>query len=284
MDNLSLMENKKLERIAAKLRVMALEAMHEANYGYTGSVMSVMEIVAALYFGVINDRQVMRVDPKKSQWDERDFLVFSKGHAAPALYAALAQRGFFAEDELKYFAKVGGLLTGFPSVKIPGVDATTGSLGQGLSVSVGLALSLKLDKKPNKVYTILGDAELQEGQNWEAAMSAAHYRLDNMIAFVDRNKLQMDGRVAQIMEIDPIFEKFTSFGWYPIRIIDGHNFDMLLEAINKAWNVKRKPVVIICNTIKGKGIPFAEHKAAYSRSVLSDAEMEEVLPLLRAQV
>ncbi len=264
-----------LEKKAASLRIDALTAIHKANSGHTGGSMSCMDILVALYYG-----GVMRFDPKNPGWDKRDFFVMSKGHAAPALYAVLADLGFFPKDELDHLRQTGALLQGHPVVKIPGVEATTGSLGQGISVAVGLAMAIKADREERDVFVLLGDGELQEGQVWEAVMSAAHYRLENLVAIVDWNKLQIDGPCSGVMNVEPIADKFEAFGWKVIPLVSGHDIEELVFALEKAKNIARQPTVIVAPTVKGKGVPFAENKASYHGVALSEAEMREAIPLL----
>ncbi len=268
-----------LEKKAAQLRIDALTAIHKANSGHTGGSMSCMDILVALYYG-----GVLKFDPNMPQLPERDYFVLSKGHAAPALYAVLADLGFFDKSELDHLRQAGALLQGHPVVKIPGVEATTGSLGQGISAAVGLALAIKADREDRDVFVLLGDGELQEGQVWEAVMSAAHYRLDNLVAIVDRNKLQIDGPCSGVMNVEPIADKFESFGWKVIPLVSGHNIEEIVLALNKAKNIARQPTVIVAPTVKGKGVPFAENKASYHGVPLSEAEMEEVVPLLESKL
>lgn len=269
------MNIKELEKKAAQLRIDALTAIHKANSGHTGGSMSCMDILVALYYGGL-----LKFNPKKPGWDERDFLILSKGHSVPALYAVLSDLGYFPKSELNHLRQAGAMLQGHPVVKIPGIEASTGSLGQGLSVGVGLAQAIKLDKEDRDVWVVLGDGEIQEGQIWEAAMAAAHYRLDNLVAIVDYNKLQIDGPCSGVMNVDPIADKFEAFGWKVVPIVSGHDFDELLFGLNKAKNIARQPTVVIAPTVKGKGVPFAENKVSYHGAALSEAEMEEVIPLL----
>jgi len=265
-----------LDKKAATLRIDALTAIHKANSGHTGSSMSCMDILVALYYG-----GVMRIDPKKPQMPDRDYFVLSKGHGAPALYAILADLGFFDKSELDHLRQASALLQGHPVIKIPGIEATTGSLGQGISMAVGIALAIKADREDRDVFALLGDGELQEGQVWEAAMAAAHYRLDNLVAIVDHNKLQIDGPCSGVMNVAPIADKFEAFGWKVIPLVSGHNIEELVLAITKAKNIARQPTVIVAPTVKGKGVPFAENKVSYHGVALSEAEMAEVVPLLQ---
>lgn len=275
------MDFTELKKKAAQLRIDALTAIHKANSGHTGGSMSCMDILVSLYYGEVDGQKLLNVDPAKPRWDERDFFVMSKGHAAPALYAVLADLGFFDKSELDHLRQVGALLQGHPVVKIPGVEATTGSLGQGISVAVGLALACKMDREDRNVFALLGDGELQEGQVWEALMSASHYNLDNLVAFVDKNKLQIDGPCASVMNVEPIADKFEAFGWKVIPLVDGHDIEEIVYAIDKAKKVARQPVMILAPTVKGKGIAFAEGKVGYHGVALSEEEMEEAIPVLR---
>lgn len=270
-----------LHNKATELRIKCLEAIHKAKSGHTGGSLSVMDILVALYYAELPSGPIMKYDPKKPGWEDQDYLALSKGHAAPALYTILADLGFFDESELDYLRQVNAMLQGHPVHKIPGITVTTGSLGQGFAAAHGLALSLKLDRKPNRVFAILGDGELQEGIVWETAMSAAHYRTDNLTVLVDNNELQIDGFTRSVMNVEPIVEKFESFGWHVLKVRNGHDFEELLEAIDKALITKRRPTCIVCNTIKGKGVTFAEKKAGYHGVPLSDQEMNEAIPALK---
>lgn len=273
-----------LKKTATRLRIDILKMIHKASSGHTGGSLSVIDILVALYFGEINGQKVLNCDSEKPDCEDRDYCVLSKGHASPALYAVLAEVGFFPKEELDHFRQINSLLQGHPVIKVPGVCMTTGSLGQGLAVSNGIALSLRIDKKLHRVYCILGDGECQEGQIWEAAMAASHYRLDNLCAFLDFNKLQIDGEVKRVMNIEPIVDKFNAFGWKIIRVTDGHNFDMILDAIDQAWKTVRRPTIIVADTIKGKGVPFAENKVSYHGVALSDEEMEVAVPGLEKEI
>lgn len=279
------MENiKDLQKKAIRLRIDALSMIHKAKSGHTGGSLSVMDILVALYYGEINGEPIMRYDPQKPGWEDQDYMILSKGHASPAIYSILADVGFFDKSELNYFRQVNAMLQGHPVIKIPGITMTTGSLGQGFASAHGLALSLKLDHKPNKVFTILGDGELQEGIVWETAMAAAHYNSDNLIAFVDNNQLQIDGNTRTIMKVEPIVDKFEAFGWRVIPVKNGHDFEELFFAIEKAFTSSRKPTCIVCNTVKGKGVSFAEGKVGYHGMPLSDEEMAEAIPALEKKL
>lgn len=244
--------NQDLVSITNRMRAHIVEMLAAAGSGHPGGSLSAVDVIAMLYF------KHMRVDPGNPRWEDRDRFVLCKGHAAPALYAALAMRGFFPEEELITLRKLGSRLQGHPCMGMtPGVDMSTGSLGQGLSVANGMALAGRVDGRDYYVYCILGDGEIQEGQVWEAAMSASHYKLDHVIAFVDHNRLQIDGTNDQVMSVMPIDEKFQAFGWNVMRI-DGHDLEAIDAAIMEAKRSVGKPTVIVCDTIKGKGVSFME--------------------------
>jgi len=246
-----------LQIYANEIRKGIIEATYSAQSGHPGGSLSIAEILAVLYFNQMN------IDPKSPKAKGRDRVVLSKGHTSPALYSALAVKGFFDKKDLKTFRHLNSYLQGHPDmVKVPGVDATTGSLGQGLSIANGMALASKLDSEGVRVYCICGDGELQEGQIWEAAMTTAHYKLDNVCVIVDNNNLQIDGKVDEVMSIYPIDEKFKSFGFETINV-DGHNIPELISAFEKAKKIKGKPTAIIANTIKGKGITYMENIAGW---------------------
>ncbi|HHY40587.1 MAG TPA: transketolase [Syntrophaceticus sp.] len=241
-----------LEAKAKTIRKNIISMLAEAGSGHPGGSLSSVEIVTALYFNVL------RLKPEEPQWQDRDRFVLSKGHAAPLLYAALAERGFFPVDELLTLRKLGSRLQGHPAWgMLPGVEASTGSLGQGLSIGLGMALAGILDRRDYRVYVLLGDGEIQEGQVWEAAMAAAHYRASNLTAILDYNGLQIDGPIEKVMSPLPLPDKWRAFGW-EVREIDGHDFRDLLKAFDWAQRVKDKPSMIIAHTIKGKGVSFME--------------------------
>ena len=245
---------RQLQKTACKVRLGALEAVYS---GHPGGSLSVAYILTYLYF------KELRVDPQNPQWIERDRFVLSKGHTCPALYAALALKGFFPWDELKNFRHPGAMLQGHPDMKhIPGVDMSTGSLGQGVSAACGMAIAAKLEQKDYRVYAVCGDGEIQEGQIWEAAMFAGHQKLDNLCLVVDNNGLQIDGRVGEICSPYPIAEKFEAFGFHTIEI-DGHDFEALASAFDEATQIKGKPTAIIAKTIKGKGVSFMSDNVAW---------------------
>jgi transketolase len=242
-----------LELMAARIRKCGLEAVHAANSGHIGGSFSIAEILSVLYF----DR--MNIDPKNPQKQDRDRFVLSKGHCTPTVYAALALRGFFPLEDLKTFRRIDSYLSGHIEMKhVPGVDMSAGSLGQGFSVAAGMALSGKMDKLDYKVYAIVGDGEIQEGQIWEATMAASHFKLDNLRLFVDNNRLQLDGVVEDIMSVYPIDEKFRAFGWNAL-VINGNDVGEIICALDKADTVRGKPTVIVAQTIKGKGVSIFEN-------------------------
>ena len=246
-----------LEEKCKEIRRDIIKMIGDAGGGHPGGALSSVEIVTSLYFGV------MQIKPEEPKWPERDRFILSKGHASAVLYAALAEKGYFPVEKLRTFRRPWGKLGGHPDMnKVPGVDMTTGSLGQGLSIAVGLAIAAKYDKRDSRMYVVLGDGEIQEGQIWEAAMSAAHYKLDNITAFVDRNGLQIDGHTEEVMGVEPLIDKWKGFGWHVITI-DGHNIGQILTAVEEAKQIKGKPTMIIAKTIKGKGVSFMEGKAEW---------------------
>ena len=263
---------------ARRIRIDILKMLHGCGSGHTGGSLSAADIMTALYFSK------MKYDPKKPDWKGRDFFILSKGHAAPVLYTTLAHAGFLETSELCTLRKLGSRLQGHPDSKyLPGVEISTGSLGQGLSVACGVALAHKLDKATNRVYAVLGDGELQEGQVWEAAMTAAHYRLDNLCILVDNNGLQIDGPVAKVMGVEPIADKWRAFGW-DVQDIDGHDMAQIVAALDKAETVKGKPSAIVCRTVKGKGSKCFEGKVEFHGATPSKEELELALKELDAAV
>jgi len=273
-----------LHKKATQLRIDCLKCIHKAKSGHTGGSLSVMDILTALYYGKLHGRPIMKYDPQKPGWEGQDYFILSKGHAAPALYTVLADVGFFDKSELDYLRQINAMLQGHPVVKIPGVTMTTGSLGQGFAAAHGLALALKMDHAKNHVFTVLGDGELQEGIVWETAMAAAHFKSDNLVAFVDNNELQIDGFTRSVMNVSPIVDKFESFGWKAIPVKNGHDFEELQDAIDRAIQTTRKPTCIVCNTVKGKGVTFAERNVSYHGVALSTQEMAEAIPALERQL
>lgn len=246
---------KDYKQIANTLRKDIIMMTHEAKSGHPGGSLSACEILTALYF------KEMRIDPSNPKWEDRDRFVLSKGHATPVLYATLSERGFFPKEELMKFRKINSMLQGHPDMKgTPGVDMSTGSLGQGLAVANGMALSAKLDNKDYRVYALVGDGEIQEGIIWEAAMFATHYKLDNLTVFMDHNGLQIDGHNEDVMNVEPVNKKFEAFGWNVLKI-DGHDFNQIFDALEKSKAIKDKPTLIIAKTVKGKGVSFMENQA-----------------------
>ncbi|MGI6345006.1 MAG: transketolase [Bacillota bacterium] len=251
------MQGLDLVELAAEMRQQIVEMIVRAGSGHPGGSLSVADILTVLFF------RTMRLDPEHPDWPERDRLVLSKGHAAPALYAALAMRGYFPVDELATLRQLGSRLQGHPDMKkLPGVEMSTGSLGQGLSAANGMALGLRLQGSDSHVFVIMGDGEMQEGQIWEAAMTAAHYQLDNVIGIVDHNRLQIDGPVQSVMGVEPLAEKWRSFGWHVVEL-DGHDLAALAEAFEEAKARRGQPTLILAQTIKGKGFAFMENKAEW---------------------
>jgi transketolase len=263
-------EIKKLEEKAKTIRKHVLNMIYEAGSGHPGGSLSCVDILTALYF------HTMRHNPKDPEWADRDRFILSKGHAAPTLYATLAEDGYFPIEELKTLRKMGSMLQGHPDNKIPGVEVSSGSLGQGLSVANGIALADKLDAKSYRVYTLLGDGECDEGQIWEAAMLSSHYKLDNLTAIIDRNGLQIDGPTEKIMCLESIAEKWRAFGWHVIEV-DGNKIEEIIKALNNATNIKGQPTVIIAHTFKGKGVSFMEWINAFHGRALNKEEMKKAL-------
>ena len=261
-------EKKQLSLTANRVRQHIIEGTFNAKSGHPGGSLSAADVITYLYF------KEMKVDPSNPKWEDRDRFVLSKGHAAPALYGALAVKGFFPEDEIKNLRKPTSFLQGHPDMrKVPGVDMSTGSLGQGGSCAVGMALNGKITGKDYRVYSVLGDGEIQEGQVWEAAMFASHKKLDNLTIFIDNNNLQIDGTMEEVNSPYPIPEKFAAFGWNTVEI-DGHDFDQIEDAIAQAKSVKDKPTAVIMHTVKGKGVSFMENQVGW-HGVAPNAEQYE---------
>ena len=254
-----------LKEKAAKNRMLSVDAVYGAKSGHPGGSLSIADVITYLYFHKMN------IDPENPNMESRDRFVLSKGHCAPALYAALATRGFFSEAELKKLRKLGAMLQGHPDMKnTPGIDMSTGSLGQGVSAACGMALVAKNKGLDWKVYTVLGDGEIEEGQVWEAAMFANHYKLDNLIAFIDCNGYQIDGAVEDVMNPHPVDEKFRAFGWFA-TVIDGHDFEAIDNAVAEAA-ASGKPAAIICKTVKGKGVSYMENNYTWHGKAPNDNE------------
>ena len=273
---MTLSEKKQLQITACKIRMGIINATHGAKAGHPGGSLSATEMFTYLYF------KEMNIDPKNPKWADRDRFVLSKGHTAPGLYSTLAHRGFFPVEDLPTLRHIDSYLQGHPNMNtVPGVDMSTGSLGQGISCAVGMALGLKHQGKAARVYTLLGDGEIQEGQVWEACMAAAHYKLDNFVAIVDNNGLQIDGRVADVMSPYPIVDKLVAFGFHTIAI-DGHDLDQIEAAFNEAKTVKGQPTAIVMKTTKGKNVSFMEDKAAWHGKAPNDAERDQAISELKA--
>lgn len=271
------MLKKQLEITACKVRKGILTGVFNAKSGHPGGSLSIADTLTYLYFNKMN------VDANNPDKADRDRLVLSKGHTAPALYSVLANKGFFPLDELKSLRHIGALLQGHPCIHIPGVDMSSGSLGQGISVAAGMALSGKISNENYKVYTVLGDGEIEEGQVWEAAMFASHYKLDNLIAIVDNNGLQIDGPIDQVMSPYPITDKFAAFGWHVIEA-DAHDFDSLDKAFTEADSISGKPVVIVQKSIKGKGVSFMENQVSWHGSAPNAEQYEQAMAELDAKL
>jgi len=277
--------NTQLELIAYKIRKHAIDGVYNAASGHPGGSLSISDILSVLYFSEMN------VNPSNPSDPDRDRFVLSKGHCAPALYGALCEKGFFPKEDIKTLRKIDSYLQGHPDMKgVPGVDMSTGSLGQGICAANGMALAAKLDEKNYRVYTILGDGELEEGQVWEAAMFASHYGLDNIVAFVDFNGLQIDGDITKVMNPTPIDKKFEAFGWNVI-VIDAHNYDEIRSALEKARNTKGKPTCIVAKSVKGKGVSYMENNAAWHGNapkeedyIKASGELDAKIKELEAQI
>ena len=270
------MDKKQLQITACKVRMGILTGTHSAKAGHPGGSLSAADLFTYLYF------QELNVDPANPKWEDRDRFVLSKGHTAPGLYAALALRGFFPVEDLTTLRHIDSYLQGHPNMNsVPGVDMSTGSLGQGISCAVGMAMGLKHQGKSARVYTLLGDGEIQEGQVWEACMAASHYKLDNLVVIVDNNGLQIDGDVAKVMSPYPIADKLEAFGFHTIAI-DGHDFDQMEQAFAEAKTVKGKPTAIVMKTVKGKGVSFMENNAGWHGKAPNDAEYAQAMDEMQA--
>ncbi len=270
-------KKKDLQKIACKVRMGVIEGTYNAKSGHPGGSLSISDTLTYLYYSKMN------VDPKDPDNADRDRLVLSKGHTAPALYSVLAQKGYFSVEELKSLRHIGALLQGHPCIHIPGVDMSSGSLGQGISAACGMALAGKLNGKSYNVYTILGDGEIEEGQVWEAAMFAAHYKLGNLVAVIDNNGLQIDGPVTEVCSPEPITDKFAAFGWHVITM-DAHDFDSIEAAFDEASSVTDKPVAIIQKSVKGKGVSFMENQVGWHGTAPNKEQYDQAMSELNAQL
>ncbi len=265
-----------LKKRATVIRKHIIDEVYSASSGHPGGSLSCADIMTALYFSE------MKVDPKNPKWEDRDRFVLSKGHCAPALYATLAERGFFPVEDLNGFRNIESYLEGHPNMTyVPGVDMSTGSLGQGISAAVGMAIAGKLDGKAYRVYSVLGDGELQEGQVWEALMAAAHYKLDNLTAFLDYNGLQIDGKITDVLSPEPVTDKFAAFGW-KVVIIDADNFEQISKALTEARETKDKPTMIVARSVKGKGVSFMENQAGWHGSAPNKEQRDQAIAELDA--
>ena len=262
---------------ACKVRKGIIEGVYNAKSGHPGGSLSIAELLTYLYF------EKMNVDPQNPEDPDRDRLVLSKGHCAPALYSVLALKGYFSEKELKSLRHIGSMLQGHPCINTKGIDMSSGSLGQGISAACGMALAGKLDNKSYKVYAVLGDGEIEAGQVWEAAMFASHKKLDNLVAIVDNNGLQIDGTLSEVCSPEPITDKFAAFGWHVITM-DAHDFDDIERAFNEADTITGKPVAIIQKSIKGKGVSFMENQVSWHGSAPNTQQYEQAMNELDAQL
>ncbi len=271
-------EKKQLQITACKVRMGVVTSTHGAKAGHPGGSLSAADVYTYLYF------KEMNIDPKNPKWEGRDRFVLSKGHTTPGLYSVLAERGFFPVEDLPTFRHIDSYLQGHPNMNtVPGVDMSTGSLGQGISVAVGMALGAKHTGKENRVYALLGDGEIQEGQVWEACMAASHYKLDNLCIVVDNNGLQIDGKISDVMSPYPIVDKLVAFGFHTVAI-DGHDFDQIEAAFNEARATKGQPTAIVMTTTKGKGVSYMENNAGWHGKAPNDAEYEQAMAELNAQL
>lgn len=265
------MDIKSLEKTAAEIRCGIIKAIHNAGSGHPGGSLSAADIVTALYFDEMN------VDPRDPKMKGRDKFILSKGHAGPVQYSALAVKGYYPMEDFMTLRKLGSKFQGHPDMhKVPGIEMSTGSLGQGISAAGGMALANKLDNDPGRIYVLLGDGEIQEGIVWEALMSAAHYKLDNMVAILDHNGLQIDGKNEDVMTVAPVVEKFQAFGWNVIQI-DGHDFEQILDAFKQARACKGKPTMIVAETVKGKGVSFMENNAGWHGKAPDEEQTKQAL-------
>lgn len=265
-----------LEERARQLRIHVVRMTHAAGSGHPGGSLSAADALAALYF------HVLRIDPRDPQWPDRDRFVLSKGHAAPVLYAALAERGFFPVSDLLTLRKLGSHLQGHPEYgTTPGVEAPAGAEGHGLSIGVGMALAARLDRRNYRTYVMVGDGENDVGETWEAALTAAHFRLDNLTGILDRNGIQQEGRTEEILSLEPLADKWRSFGWHVLDI-DGHDVEAILGALEEARSVRGRPTMVVARTVKGKGVSFMEHHVRFHGTAPTDEELRQALAELGA--
>jgi transketolase len=269
--------HRQLAELPNRMRRHTIETLWRAQAGHPGGSLSVAEILTALFF------KVMRIDPADPEWADRDRFILSKGHAAVIYYVALMERGYFSAETLATYDQIGSVLQGHPDIHSPGVDMSSGSLGQGLSAGVGMALGARLDGRDEvRVFVLLGDGELQEGQVWEAALAAAKYKLDNLVAIVDDNRVQLMGDTAVIMPVEPIPDKWRAFGWHVIEVADGHDVEAIVAACEEAKTVKGRPSVIVAQTVKGKGVSFMENTHLWHSALVSEEQMMQALAELDA--
>ncbi len=265
-----------LRKKAVERRMDLVQMIYDAKTGHTGGALSSLDILVTLYY------EIMNIDPQNPKWDDRDRFVLSKGHSVEGYYTILADLGFFPKEELKTFSRYKSRLIGHPTVKVPGIEMNSGALGHGLSAAIGMALAGKMDGKAYKVYVLMGDGEQAEGSVWEAAMAAGHYQLDNLIAIVDRNRLQISGSTENVMHLEPFADKWKAFGW-EVREVAGNDIARLVELFRKLPAVSGKPHMVIANTTKGKGISFMENAPKWHHGVPSDEQMQQALKELREQ-
>ncbi|WP_177217968.1 transketolase [Paenibacillus algorifonticola] len=262
---------------AAQIRMDLLRMIHGAKTGHTGGSLSNTDILTALYY------KIMNIDPARPKWQERDRFIASKGHSVESLWCILADRGFFPKEELATFSQFGTRLIGHPNNKVPGIEMNTGALGHGLAISVGMALAAKKDARASRVFCLMGDGEQAEGSVWEAAMAGAHYKLDNLVGIIDRNRLQISGTTEEVMGLEPLEEKWAAFGWHVVSI-DGNDMGALVEAFEAAPAAAGKPTLVMANTVKGKGVSFAENVPHWHHHVPNDAELAQALAELEAVI
>lgn len=274
LDNTKITE---LKRKAIEIRMMLLRLIHQAQTGHTGGSLSNTDILTALYY------HTMKHDPQNPQWEERDRFVASKGHSVESLWAILADLGYFPAEELKTYSAFGTRLIGHPNNKVPGIEMNTGALGHGLPISVGMALAAKRNKQNYRVFCLMGDGEQAEGSIWEGAMAGAHYKLDNLVGIIDRNRLQISGNTEDVMGIEPLGSKWAAFGWHVVEV-DGHDFAQLIDVLDTAPMFPGKPTLVMANTIKGKGVSFAENKVEWHHHVLNDEQLELALTELQSEL